>query len=351
VQQALVETSIHRREIDAVSESRATAVIITAKDAASTIERAVSSALLQAVVAEVVVVDDGSSDGTSAAAKAADDGTGRLKIIRFDVNQGPAYGRNVAMDVSQSPFVCILDADDFLDRSRLETLFAKGGSDWDLLADDIVFARDYDVTGPRDYLLHNDYRLPMTLDLEQFAAGNIPRNDRYRRELGFLKPVIRRSFLQSNAIRYDERLRLGEDFLLYCWCLLKGAKFRVVDACGYFALERPMSLSGSHGTRAVEAMHTALLEFETAAIALGVRGPQLSRAVRDAGNRLALRNMLDAKKAGGLLAFAKEGSRSPASLPYVATQILRAKWNDAVTRLTGKSAALPNRNMPLGPET
>jgi succinoglycan biosynthesis protein ExoU len=331
-----------------VSDSRATAVIITAKDAAATIERAISSALLQTVVSEVIVIDDASTDGTSAAAQAADDGTGRLKIIRFDVNKGPARGRNVAMDASSAPFLCILDADDFLDPARLERLFAKGGDDWDLLADDIVFTPNYDDLGTGDRLLRDDYRLPLTLDLEAFAAGNIPRPDRYRRELGFLKPVIRRSFLQSNAIRYDERLRLGEDFLLYSWCLLKGARFRVVDACGYFALERPMSLSGSHCTEAVNAMFQALLEFKAAAEKLGRSGPQLSRAVTDARNRLALRRMLDAKKAGGLIAFAREGGRSPMSLPYVATEIIRARWNRAATRLARRTAPLQVGKMPPG---
>ncbi len=333
-----------------MSEIQSTAVIITAKDAAATIGRAVSSALLQPVVREVIVIDDASGDGTSSAAKAADDRTGRLRIIRFDENKGPAHGRNVAMDASSSPFLCILDADDFLDRSRLERLFEKGGADWDLLADDIVFTSDYDGNGSHDRLLREDYQLPLTLDLETFAAGNIPKADRYRRELGFLKPLIRRSFLQSNSIRYDERLRLGEDFLLYSWCLLKGARFRVVDACGYFALERPMSLSGTHGTRAVAAMYQALVEFDAAAAASGKRGPQLDRAVKDARNRLALRKMLDAKRAGGLFAFAREGSQWPASIPYAAYEIFRAKWNGAAARLAGSSAPLQVRKMQHGPK-
>ena len=39
---------------------------------------------------------------------------------------------------------------------------------------------------------------------------------------GFLQTIFRRDFLVRNGIRYDERNRFGEDFLLYLDCLLKG---------------------------------------------------------------------------------------------------------------------------------
>ena len=76
---------------------RSTAVLITAKDAEGTAAKAVASALAQAVVSEVVFVDDGSRDGTSSAARAADDGSGRLQLIRLAENRGPARGRNVRL--------------------------------------------------------------------------------------------------------------------------------------------------------------------------------------------------------------------------------------------------------------
>lgn len=319
------------------ADDNRTAVIITAKDAAQTIGLAVATALRQPEAGEVIVVDDGSSDATAAVAAKSDDGSGRLRIIRTETNRGPACARNLAIEASVSPFLCILDADDFMEDGRLSRLFEKGGRDWDLLADDMLFTSESKIGTSFDRLL-TGYSLPMVLDLEAFAAGNIPRKDRYRRELGFLKPVIRRSFLQSKAIRYDERLRLGEDFLLYSWCLLEGARFRVVDVCGYYALERPASLSGSHGTADVAELYGALRAFEAAAAEKGRSGPQLRRAVRCGRDRLALRLMLDAKKKGGLVAFAREGSRQTASLPFVTREILHAKWNGAASRLFGRTS-------------
>src|ERR1700761_9161791 len=117
---------------------RFTAVIITAKDAQGTAAKAVASALAQAAVREVVFVDDGSRDATSAAALAADDGSGRLRLIRLAENRGPACGRNLAIAASTAPFLCILDADDFMTPGRLQRLFDLGGDGWDLLADDLL---------------------------------------------------------------------------------------------------------------------------------------------------------------------------------------------------------------------
>lgn len=122
-----------------MSDDRSTVVVITAKDAAGTAACAVTSALCQRAVAEVVFVDDGSRDGTAEVAAAADDQSGRLKIIRQEKNVGPARARNIAIAASSSPLICILDADDYLAPSRLDRLFAVGGDDWDLLADDLFF--------------------------------------------------------------------------------------------------------------------------------------------------------------------------------------------------------------------
>src|SRR5580698_8233831 len=89
-------------------------VIIAAKDAIATIGRAIVSALAQPEAAEVIVVDDGSSDGTAALARTHDDGGSRLRVLRLERNSGPAAARNLALEMATSPFVCVLDADDFM---------------------------------------------------------------------------------------------------------------------------------------------------------------------------------------------------------------------------------------------
>jgi succinoglycan biosynthesis protein ExoU len=89
------------------------------------------------------------------------------------------------------------------------------------------------------------------LDFAAFVAGNVSGRGR-RRELGFLKPLMRREFLDRYGLRYADELRLGEDYALYAQALALGARFVVLPACGYVAVVRANSLSGRHSRHDLE---------------------------------------------------------------------------------------------------
>ncbi|WP_409560543.1 glycosyltransferase family 2 protein [Hyphomicrobium sp. MC8b] len=310
-----------------------TAVVIAAKNASATAAYAVSSALRQSLAGEVIFVDDGSRDDTAAVAAFADDGSGRLKILRLEQNVGPSRARNIAIESSTSPFICILDADDYMAPDRLERLFSAGGDDWDFLADDLFFTADYRGESILDRLLPKATKLPLQLSLDAFLAGNISRKDRVRRELGFLKPVIRREFLQTHALRYDERLRLGEDLILYAHALRRNARFKLVAGCGYFAVEHPTSLSGSHRTQDIAELYRALTELDAA---LGHDGyaPSLERLLVSTRNNRDFRILLDAKREHGLVGALGAISKSLASVPYMAREVAEAKLSAIKRKLS-----------------
>jgi succinoglycan biosynthesis protein ExoU len=187
-------------------------VVIAAFEAAATIGQAVRSALAAAEVGEVTVVDDASRDATSAAAAAAGDGSGRLRLLRLERNSGPAAARNAALRVGSAPLIAILDADDHLLPDRFARL-GSGGS-WDLIADNILFVPEHGAAAQADMTpLAAVADRRRTLGFEEFVLRNISRPGRPRSELGFLKPVIRRDMLDRLSLRYDETLRLGEDFI------------------------------------------------------------------------------------------------------------------------------------------
>jgi succinoglycan biosynthesis protein ExoU len=308
-----------------MTHERATAVIITAKDAAATVAYAVASALHQKPVREVIVVDDGSRDNTADVAAHTDDNSGRLKIIRLETNVGPSRARNIAIDASSSPLICILDADDYFSPSRLERLYSEGGDDWDLLADDLFFTPTYDGSAVTDRLLPASLMLPARLDLPTFITGNISRKDRFRREFGFLKPVIRRAFLARHGLRYDERVRLGEDLVLYANALLRGARFRLVEGCGYFAVERSNSLSGAHRTADIAALYQALIELDASAAAHAEDRRALRRLLTQTKSNLDFRRLLDAKRDGGWRAAVHQLPTSLSSLQHIAREVLTAR--------------------------
>lgn len=237
------------------------AVVIPAFRVADTIGLAIQSALAQPETAQVIVVDDASGDDTAQAARAAAPGDERLVIIENGVNLGPSRARNIAIDRSDAPFIAVLDGDDILLPGRFSAIFSQEG--WDFCADNIVF---FDRAESIDSVCSEFGKMAgsrIELTLSSFVEGNLPKRARQRGELGFLKPVMRRAFLEAHNLRYVEECRLGEDFLLYVEALARGAKYFVIQDCGYAALVRHNSLSGTHSTADLDSLHrneAALLE-------------------------------------------------------------------------------------------
>lgn len=220
-------------------------VIVAAKNAAATIGLAVRSALAEEEVGRVIVVDDGSSDGTGDVAVTAGGGDGRLEIICLDRNLGPSAARNRAIAASREPLIAVLDADDAFLPGRFKRLLQL--AEWDMAADNIAFVRQL---GQAERIgTRNDF---FDLDLASFVRGNLTKRGVQRGEYGFLKVLLRRDFLERHGLRYDETLRLGEDYDLYARALAAGARFRVTRACGYEALLRSDSLSARHATPDLE---------------------------------------------------------------------------------------------------
>jgi succinoglycan biosynthesis protein ExoU len=311
------------------------AVAIAAWRAADTIGRAVSSALAQPETAEVLVVDDASGDGgaTLDAARAADDGSGRLKVIGLETNGGPARARNTAFEASRSPWVCVLDSDDYLEPGRLAALL-EAADGRDFIADDLiqVTAGADRATGRPLWFTENP--APTEISLAFFVETNIPRASRYRRELGFLKPMMRRAFLDAHGLRYDEAMRLGEDYDLYVRALAAGARFRLVPAAGYVSIMRGDSLSARHSRKDLAALEAS----DRKLLATGKLNPNEQRLVRahafSTRKKIAWIDFMDRLKAKRLAAAAGIVLRDPRLAPSLASGLGKI----AARRLSGSKA-------------
>jgi succinoglycan biosynthesis protein ExoU len=304
------------------------AVLIAAKDAGATIARAIRSALAEPEVSQVIVVDDGSSDDTTGVARGEDDRSGRLLVERFSVNQGPSAARNHALALATAAHIAILDADDVIVRGRFARLLAT--PEWDMVADNILFVPD--GTDLDTLVLPRAGGGSRVVDTAAFIDGCVARGSRTRSQLGFLKPVIRRRLLTDAGLHYDERVRLGEDFILYVDLLRRGARFVVIDDVGYVAVERGNSLSARHATGDL----AALLAAERKIFAALTHGSPAARAMRarlgDTHAKYALRAFLQTKRDAGLIAGLAWLARRPDHWRSVIGGIARDKLHDAQAR-------------------
>ena len=313
-------------------------VIIAAKNASATISRAVGSALQDEAVGEVMVVDDGSGDDTAEKAAAADDGSGRLHILRLETNRGPAFARNHAIAHSTAPLLAILDADDFFLKGRFDRLLQH--DEWDLIADNIVFVDGQDAHSEPE--VRQFGALPRKLGLAEFIRGNISRRGSRRGELGFLKPVIRRDFLDRTGLRYNEDLRLGEDYELYTRALANGARYKVIHDCGYAAVIRADSLSGRHRTEDLKRLRDADRALMGLPDLAGAARAALRQHERHVGSRYALRHFLDVKRAGGMGRAGIHALANPSALPAIVGGIAADKFDALKGRYSsGATSPIP----------
>ena len=273
------------------------AVIIAAYNAGTTIGRAIRSARAEPEVAEIIVVDDHSSDDTVDCAKDSADGDPRVRVIAQPFNQGPSAARNRAIGVAVSQYLAILDSDDSFIPGRFAPILRH--RDWDICADNILFARKQStLERVQAELPPTDRRC--TIDLTTFVEGNIGTRGEKRSELGFLKPVIRAAFLKEHGIEFDETCRLGEDFIFYTQCLAAGARFELLERSGYAALERDNSLSSDHSVSHLRALLRASQAIVETSDLTAEERSALIRHNRGVHHKILHRELLETKRYRGL---------------------------------------------------
>ena len=223
------------------SPHTATAIVVAAYNAEATLERAVISALAQPEAAEICIVDDASTDGTATLARALAARDARVSVHVLTLNGGPSVARNLAITSTSSPWLTILDADDYLIDGRLAALHALSG-DADFVADRLIRT----PLGEEPRWQRGDLQA-QSLSFTKFVLGNLGGADAL--DLGFMKPLIRRDFLGAHGLRYQAAMRLGEDYELYARALAHGARFVTCGEAGYISVERPGSLSKEHSAR------------------------------------------------------------------------------------------------------
>jgi glycosyltransferase involved in cell wall biosynthesis len=221
-------------------KSPAVSILIANFNGARYLETAVDSALRQTLTdIEVIIIDDASTDDSLKVALQCAAKDTRVHVLQLATNAGPAGARNAGLRVARGEWVAILDSDDFMHPERMERLLTEAErADAEICADDLlVFG-----SGRRsDSLLSKRQRQLQWVTFPEFVLSN--RIFSNEPALGYLKPLIRRSFFQEHGLVYDTSLTIGEDYDLIARALALGARFRLLDSIGYFYRKHEQSTS------------------------------------------------------------------------------------------------------------
>lgn len=219
-------------------------VIIPAFNAADTIAETIVSVTTQTLSdIEIIVIDDASTDKTAAIVTAAAAGDPRIRLLRQPVNRGPSAARNRGIAVAQGHWLALLDADDSYTPDRLAALVtlaeAQGA---DLCSDNLLLCPETLATG-RAMIPPSVLGTARALELPEFIARNVADPDYPGMNFGFLKPIMRREFINRHGIVYNEAVRFAEDFAFYVDCFQAGAVWWMSSRPGYCYRLRPGTLT------------------------------------------------------------------------------------------------------------
>jgi succinoglycan biosynthesis protein ExoU len=160
------------------------------------------------------------------------------------------------LDLVKCDWFTVLDADDAMEADRIERLTELAAENFDLLADDMWVVEEGASESDRTPLIGLTADTPpSTLEITEFILGNLPQKNGQQKELGFIKPLIKTSLLKSLNLKYDESMRLGEDYDLYVRLMASGARAGLAPAQGYIAYRRSDSLSRVHGHKELERLY------------------------------------------------------------------------------------------------
>lgn len=320
-------------------------VILPAWNAEKFVAAAISSALAQTLTdLEVLVVDDASTDGTAEVVAAFAAADPRVRLIRAPHNGGPGSARNLALDHAQGAYIAILDADDRFAPTRLQSMVEfMRLHQADIVFDNLLRCPNPDDDGDAEPHLRVPVgAAPHQIDLEMFLRAN--RMNGSDRTMGHLKPLLSRSFLDGQHLRYLANVRIAEDFLLIAEALAAGASAWLTYGCGYKYWIRPGSLSKRPMAQDLDLLRACDDDFRARrrdALSAGVRRALDARRADLDGMAVYLR-CREAALGGQWLHAATAIAQRPAALAH-AKPALQYHALAAVRRLRRAFATAPSQ--------
>lgn len=150
---------------------------------------------------ELIIVDDCSSNELFNDAIFKNK---KIKIIRNKENHGPSYSRNRALTISNGEYIAIMDSDDISLPTRIEKQVKFMEENNHVVACGTWFK----------YIGSKNHEIKRCIDDNDYYRccllfGNSP-------TLLNSSVMIRKETIDKNGIKYDEQLRYGEDYKIWC---------------------------------------------------------------------------------------------------------------------------------------
>ncbi len=193
-------------------------VIIPVYNAEEWLDRCIQSVLHQSFSEfELILVDDGSTDKSLIICDGYASSDSRIKVIH-KANGGVSSARNKALEVARGEFVTFVDSDDYLADDYLANLYHP---DYDVIISGYI-VDDVSYEPPFAKLEGNTDMANLIEELYDWFYFRTPWAKLFKREL-----------IEKLSIRFDERLKYGEDTVFVLTVLKEVACCLAIRYAGY----------------------------------------------------------------------------------------------------------------------
>lgn len=209
-------------------------VIVPVYNAQPYLHRCIDSILSQTFTDfELLLVDDGSTDQSGAICDEYARKNSRIKVFH-KVNGGVSSARNWGLDNAKGEWVTFVDSDDWLKSTYLHGLISFAKKKIDLIISYPETNSQAKVVKPKVYtpkwVITSDFAdLFVLYDINVYTTS--------------WAKLYKLTLIQSNGIRFNEKITMGEDTVFFYTYLLVSSNIYVSNIVGYCYHNTPDSLS------------------------------------------------------------------------------------------------------------
>lgn len=175
---------------------------------------------------EMLIIDDGSTDDSLAVCRIFEDP--RIHVISTE-NGGVSHARNIGVDKAQGEYLTFVDGDDYLAADYLENLYIET---YDMIIGGLTkvdkagkvlasVVPELEKEQRMEKIAPFFYKEQLTTGIYGFVAGK----------------MVKRSIVTQYQIRFDENIRLAEDYDFFLKIYAKIESIYFTKATGYYYIQ------------------------------------------------------------------------------------------------------------------
>ena len=237
---------------------------------------------------EVIFVLDGPTDGSDEICRRYAEKDGRIKLIAFEKNRGPAFARSAGVEAASGKYLGFIDSDDYIDPDFYQQLMDCKG-DFDLVitrwkreeANETRICGDALAVGPYRTEEDMEFILRHIISITELGGGEYIKPGIFPSQVN---KIYKTSAVKKIYAQIVDNMKIFEDLMFICLYILTCRSVLITDICGYHYRIRKTSIS--HGvfdidryTADVQSMYRVLGSAFAAHPRRDILVPQLQQKV------------------------------------------------------------------------